>query len=252
MTAEINLAPSYRLVTLDRVDSTNEEAKRRAAAGAPAGTLVWAREQTAGRARRGRRWSSPPGNLYCSLLLRPEGPAARALQLSFVAAVALAEAVAGLLPAAKAVECKWPNDVLIDGRKVAGILLEGTAADGDRLEWLVVGAGVNVAGFPAATEFPATSLRAEGYAGADVGAVLEAFAEGFARWVATWQAEGFGAVRAAWLGRARGLGAPLTVRLERETLEGTFCDLDADGALVLKAAAGCRRITSGDVFFPAA
>ena len=141
----------YRLLAYEQIDSTNEEAKRLAAAGAPAGTLVWAGEQLAGRGRRGRGWASPPGNLYVSLLLRPACPPAQACQLNFVAAVALAEAVSALLPAGAGVALKWPNDVLVGGAKVSGILLEASAALDRSIDWLVIGAGVNIASHPADT-----------------------------------------------------------------------------------------------------
>jgi BirA family biotin operon repressor/biotin-[acetyl-CoA-carboxylase] ligase len=241
----------YRLLAYEQIDSTNEEAKRLAAAGAPAGTLVWAGEQRAGRGRRGRGWASPPGNLYASLLLRPACPPARACQLNFVAAVALVEAVSALLPAGAAVKLKWPNDVLVGGAKASGILLEASAALDRSIDWLVIGVGVNVASHPADTPYPATSLQREGAAGATAGALLQAFAERFHAWYETWRGQGFAPVRACWLAAARGLGEPIEVRLERETLRGRFGDLDETGALMLDMPDGVRRqITTGDVFFP--
>lgn len=118
-----DLPANFPLIALGDVGSTNDEARRLAAEGAPDGTVVWARSQNAGRGRYGRSWSSPPGNLYVSLLLRPACPPATALQLGFVAAVALGEALDRRVAAA-ALTFKWPNDVLLDGRKIAGILLE--------------------------------------------------------------------------------------------------------------------------------
>ena len=241
----------YRLVFHEQIDSTNEEAKRLAGAGAAAGTLIWAAEQLAGRGRRGRGWASPPGNLYASLLLRPACPPARACQLNFVAAVALAEAVSALLPAGAEVALKWPNDVLIRGAKVSGILLEAAAALDRSIDWLVIGAGVNVANHPADTPYPATNLRREGAPAATAATVLRAFAEYFVVWYETWRAHGFSPVRARWLASARGLGDPIEVRLERETLRGRFGDLDESGALMLDMRDGARRqITTGDLFFP--
>ena len=244
----------WRVVALESVDSTNDEAKRLAVRGWAGGTVVWARRQTAGRARRGRRWRSEPGNLYCSILLRPERSAVRSLEIGFAVAVAVAEAAAALLPAGRLVTCKWPNDVLVGGRKAAGILLEwdpGEPAGGG--PWLVVGIGVNVAHHPEGTEFPATSLAAEG-ARADLPAalVLDQVLARVAHWLDRWRASGFDPVRTAWLDRASGVGARLVVRLEGETLEGTFAGLDRDCALILDAANGRRRITSGDVFPSAA
>ena len=241
----------YRLLAYEQIDSTNEEAKRLASTGAAAGTLVWAAEQLAGRGRRGRDWTSPPGNLYVSLLLRPACPPAQACQLNFVAAVALAEAVSALLPAGAEVALKWPNDVLIRGAKVSGILLEASAALDRSIDWLVIGAGVNVASHPADTPYPATSLQREGARDATAAGVLRAFAERFLAWHEIWQAQGFPPVRARWLALARGLGEPIEVRLERETLRGRFADLDESGALMLDMGDGARRpITTGDLFFP--
>jgi BirA family biotin operon repressor/biotin-[acetyl-CoA-carboxylase] ligase len=244
------LSSFYELVTHERIDSTNEEAKRLAAAGARAGTLVWSDRQLAGRGRRGRSWTSPPGNLYVSLLLRPGCVPPIACQLNFVAAVALAETIAALLPPGASVALKWPNDVLVGGAKVSGILLEAAAAADHVIDWLVVGVGVNIASHPPDTPYPATSLQHEGFDSAPA-AVLEAFAERFESWHEIWCDSGFGRIRDRWLVSARGLGEPIEIRLERETLHGRFSDLDETGALMLDMGSGGRRpVTTGDLFFP--
>lgn len=247
---EVILPGPFLPVVLERVDSTNEEAKRRAAAGAPDGTLVWAGEQTAGRGRGGRGWESAPGNLYCSLLLRPDYPAAQAMQLGFVTANTVADTVAAALPRSAAVTCKWPNDVLVEGHKIAGILLESEAEAGGGLAWVVIGVGINITDHPTAGEsrYPATSLDAEGAETITPGALLASYCRHLQSAIAVWRRVGFAAVRGAWLRRAHGLGGAITVRLQNETLDGTFEDLDADGALVLGQAGGPRRITVGDVF----
>ena len=229
----MGLPPFFRLKVFEQLASTNDEAKRQAVAGAGEGVLIVARRQTAGRGRSGRAWASPEGNLYLSLLLRPDRPPAEAAQLSFVAALAVAEA-AGI-----ATQLKWPNDVLAGGRKLSGILLEGF--DGA----LVIGVGVNVAAAPEG----ATCLREQGSA-AGCDELLAAFCDSLLDWRGRWLAKGFAPVRDAWLARAVGLGRPATARLGRETLEGTFADLDADGALLLDlGAAGRRRIAAGEVYF---
>lgn len=250
---DVILPGSLFPVVLETVDSTNEEAKRRASAGAPDGTLVWAVQQTGGRGRDGRGWASAPGNLYCSLLMRPDYPAAEAMQLGFVTANAVADTVAAALPRSAMVTCKWPNDVLVEGRKIAGILLESEAAAGGGLAWVVIGVGINVAHHPPPGEsrYPATSLIAEGAGAVSPDGILASYCRYLQSGLAVWRRVGFAAVRSAWLRRAHGLGGAITVRLERETLDGTFEDLDADGALVLGQAGGRRRITVGDVF-PAA
>jgi BirA family biotin operon repressor/biotin-[acetyl-CoA-carboxylase] ligase len=241
----------YRLIRCDSVGSTNDEAKRLAQAGAPEGTLVWALAQTAGRGRRGRPWQSPPGNLYLSLLLRPTGPIAQAAQLGFVAALALGDALQPMLGGGTALRFKWPNDVLLDGRKLAGILLESETTAGEGAAFVVIGVGVNLAAAPADAEFPATSLAAAGIAGVTPALLLEAFAHHFETWHRCWLTERFAPVRRAWLARASGLGEAVRVRLERATLLGRFLDLDEEGALLLEAEEGRRRIAAGEVF-PAA
>jgi BirA family transcriptional regulator, biotin operon repressor / biotin---[acetyl-CoA-carboxylase] ligase len=255
MAGEVTLPPAYRLITLDKVESTNDEAKRLAREGAEDGTLVWAREQGAGRGRGGRNWTSPRGNLYLSLVLRPECPASRAAELGFVAAVGLGTALASLVPPLCPVNYKWPNDVLLGERKVAGILIETESAlqpqPGEPLEWMVLGLGVNVQHYPEDTEFPATSLRYEGAGDVTVEALLGAFALYFLDWANRWMEDGFTPIQAEWKERGLGIGRKIRVRLPRETLRGKFMDLDADGALLLQPEkeSGIRRITAGDVFF---
>ena len=244
------LPPAYRLVALDRVVSTNDEALRLAAEGAEDGTLVWAREQTGGRGRQGRTWSSPPGNLYFSLVLRPDCAPAEAAQLGFVAGLALGEAIGSVAPPMIEVTFKWPNDLLLNGRKGAGILLESRSDPDGALECLILGVGVNLAHFPEDTSFPATSLRFEGATEVEVVALLEAFGRSFMSWANRWLDDGFVPVRRAWLHHAHGLGEEIEVRLPRETLKGTFKDLDERGVLVLELPDGARReISAGDVYF---
>ncbi len=251
MSERPRLPPAYRLIALDSVGSTNDEAKSLAAAGAEDGTVVWAREQTAGRGRQGRRFVSPRGNLYCSFVLRPPGSAlAQAAQLGMVAAVALADALLGLLPAAAEIRQKWPNDLLVNGRKVSGILLESSALGPDRLDWLVLGLGVNVTSHPDGTEFPASDLRAEGAReGTTETELLEGFCRRFLVRRLAWLLDGWPDIRREWLARAWRQGLPMRARLESETIEGVFADLDEDGALLLDLEGGARRrITAADIF----
>jgi BirA family transcriptional regulator, biotin operon repressor / biotin---[acetyl-CoA-carboxylase] ligase len=250
MSGAVSLPPFFSLICLPSVASTNDEAKRLAQEGAREGTMVWGLEQTAGRGRRGRGWHSPPGNLYVSIVLRPGKPAGQAALIGFVAAVALADALGDVGLAGDRLRLKWPNDVLVDRAKVAGILIETSAALGQAPDWLVLGMGVNIAHAPEGTPYPAATLRAVGLATLTVQAVLEALAGRLAEWYGRWQADGFAPVRAAWLKRAVGLGEPIEVRLERQTLQGRFGALEEDGALTLELPEGeRRRVTVGDVFF---
>lgn len=250
MIRDVNLPSPFRLLAFDSIDSTNEEAKRLALADEDDGAVVWARSQSAGRGRRGRSWQSIEGNLYCSILLRPNCHAQRALQLSFVAALAMADAVAAVMPKGTFVHCKWPNDVLVEGHKVAGILLESQAVALGGMDWLVIGAGLNISHFPEDVEYPATSLLAQGAIGIKPEDMLESFTRRILTGMVTWRNMGFEPVRRAWLRRAAGIGKEITVRLERETLTGIFKTLDKDGALILLQDGIEKRITAGDVFVP--
>jgi BirA family biotin operon repressor/biotin-[acetyl-CoA-carboxylase] ligase len=238
-----------KIVFAAEVGSTNDEARRLLLAGAPAWTLFWAGSQSGGRGRDGRAWSSPPGNLYASLVLRPPGAPARVAQLAFVAAVAIGEALQGILPAGRRVSLKWPNDVLADGRKVAGILLESEGARADGVDGLVVGFGVNVASFPGEARLPATSLRAEGAGDIQPREVLAACLRALRHRYDAWATQGFAPVRAAWLEAAHGLGAPAIARLPDREIRGTFAGLAEGGEMLLETPDGPRRVSAGDVFF---
>ncbi|PKU25830.1 biotin--[acetyl-CoA-carboxylase] ligase [Telmatospirillum siberiense] len=238
-----SLAAPFRLIALEKVDSTNDEARRAAQAGSGHGTVVWAREQTAGRGRRGREWVSPAGNLHCSLLLDGGPEPSRTPQLAFVAAVAVRAALADLVPGA-VFQVKWPNDVLCHGRKISGMLLEQASS------LIVAGIGVDVAFAPEPGLYPTTCLRQLG-SGAEPFDVLAGLCEHLGVWYARWRSEGFAPIRQAWLDGAAGLSGPVTVRLSDETvLEGTFAGLDPEGALLLvEAGGGQRKVLAGDVFF---
>ncbi len=237
----------FHVIAYPTIGSTNDELKRLAREGAGEGLVVTAERQTAGRGRRGRAWTSPAGNLYASVLLRPQCRAATAAQLGFVAALGVAEAIGALAPAV-AVRCKWPNDVLANGKKLAGILLETEMVGGDQPDFVVLGLGVNLASAPRDTPYAATSLAEEGAAAVAPGVMAAAFIGRFVVWLAVWRQHGFAPIRDAWLVRAAGLGEPIQVRLERDTLHGRFVDLDNDGALLLDMPGGSRRVAAGEVF----
>jgi len=248
MTAsEPTLSPPFFLIAYETVGSTNDEAKRLAREGVAEGLIVWAKTQTAGRGRRGRVWVSPPGNLHMSLVLRPQCRAATAAQIGFVAALAMAGAISELAPAV-AVQCKWPNDLLANGKKLAGILLETEMVAGDSPDFVVLGIGVNLMSSPRDTPYLATSLAEEWPPGIAPSILIAAFIRHFTVWLARWRVEGFAPIREAWLLRAIGLGKPIQVRLERDTLDGCFLDLDNDGALMLGIPGGSRRIAAGEIF----
>ena len=238
------LPDGWTLVALDSVGSTNDEAARLADAGAPEGTVVWSREQTGGRGRRGRQWASPAGNLYTSTVLRPDCAAPRAAELGFVAALAVAD----IVPAGRPLRVKWPNDVLIEGGKVAGILLESAVGQTGRVQHVVAGIGVNVGFAPQLPE-----MRYRGAAlGGSVEAAVEKLTAALAVRLAEWRRDGFETVRAAWLAKAGPIGAEVDVKLGEELVHGRFAGLDREGALLLETAAGPRKIVSGELLGRAA
>ncbi|MGQ0590049.1 MAG: biotin--[acetyl-CoA-carboxylase] ligase [Sphingosinicella sp.] len=222
--------------TVAETGSTNDDVAALARDGAAEGIWLRADWQTGGKGRQGRAWQSPPGNLYASTLVRlqPDDPPAPTLAL--VAAVALHEVVAIYAPSA---QIKWPNDLLFDGAKLAGVLLERQG------EAVVIGFGVNLTHHPSDLGRPATSLAALAGMAPEPGPFLEVLAEAFARWLARWRSEGLPPVRARWLAAAHPLGTPLATA----DAEGLFDGLDESGALRLRlAGGGLRVIHAGDVF----
>ncbi len=243
-------ATSWRVVRKPTTVSTNIDVLDLARLGDPGRVWVVAETQNGGRGRRGREWTSQPGNLYASALLIDPGVPPRLPELPFVAAVAAADAVAAIACGRKTPGIKWPNDVLIDGRKLAGILLESTRTPSGRTA-VAVGIGVNCRHHPFGTETPATDLLFEGI-DASPERLFDALSDSFAARLDEWdEGRGFAAIRAAWLSRAVGIGGPIRVRLMRGEDRGVFEGIDADGLLILAGADGSRRkISAGDVFFP--
>jgi BirA family biotin operon repressor/biotin-[acetyl-CoA-carboxylase] ligase len=233
------IAAGMGLIACDTLGSTNAEALARGRAGERGPLWITARAQIAGRGRRGRAWVSEPGNLFATLLLADPAPPERAPQLSFVAALAVHDAVAALAPAiAERLTLKWPNDVLLDGAKLAGILIE---AEGTPLI-VAVGIGINCRHHPDGTDFPATDLG--GAVTAE--ALFEGLSDAMVRRLRDWQA-GFAAIRAAWLERAA--GGELRARLGTRELMGRFETLDQAGRLMLRLPDGrLEAIAAGEVF----
>lgn len=234
---------------LEEIDSTNAEARRRAEAGETGPIWIAARRQTAGRGRRGRAWETGGGNLAATLLTHSFKPPAEAAQISFVAALAVADLASAYL-SPSLVTLKWPNDLFIAGKKAAGILVESGPHPAGGL-WLAVGIGVNLATPPEHAERPATTfaehLRAPPPKPIEALSVL---AEAFERRRDLWERLGFSPIAEAWTAQAHGLGETCTARLPEETITGVAEGLDEDGALRLRTASGVvRRITAGDVFF---
>ncbi len=243
------LGHGFRLLELGAVGSTNDVARDLADQGEPEGLFVQAAEQTAGRGRHGRVWQSPPGNLHASLLLRPTRPMAEVATLSLVAALALAEAVAELSGGAVQPRLKWPNDVQIDGAKLAGILLEAASDARGACSWLIIGMGVNVAASPGAeVPYATTSLVAAGLTEITPAALLATLAAALRPRLDQWSTHGFAGLRPSWLARAAGVGARVEVRFGERAIAGRMLDVDESGALRLEDAAGkVQRFTAGEV-----
>jgi len=233
----------WRLVIHDELASTSDQLIRLAEAGEPERLAILARRQGAGRGRSGRAWQSPQGNLYLSALIRPSCPAREAAQWGLLAGLALIEAAREIDPEPAALRLKWPNDLLRNGAKCAGILAESMLAPDGGLAWLVLGFGVNLAVAPTLPDRPTACLgRAE---------PPEAFAARLLGrldyWYTVWAAEGFRPIRAAWEEFGPSPGQPIDARFGAATIVGTFAGLGPDGSLLLDTGEGRRTIAAGEV-----
>ncbi len=214
---------------------------------------ILARRQEAGRGRRGRAWADPPGNFAASLVMRPTGNPAEAARFSFVAALAVHDALRTLGGPSLNLALKWPNDVLLNGGKLAGILLESTGAGG-QVTTLVIGIGVNLVAAPDAALVEADALRPVSLAG-ETGLqiapedLLDAIAAAFDVWQRQMEAFGFGPIRNAWLARAAKLRETITARTGASETQGRFEGIDESGALILTTARGRQVIAAADVHF---
>ncbi|MGI9355989.1 MAG: biotin--[acetyl-CoA-carboxylase] ligase [Rhizobiaceae bacterium] len=249
MKQSIDGLPDWRHLALDETDSTNSDALRQFADGDPGHLWITADRQTSGRGRRGRTWESPTGNLHASLLLVDPAPLQQLATLPLLAAVALHDALIELVPhLADNIAIKWPNDLLHDGAKISGILLE-TANNSSGELGLALGFGVNCGLSPSVALYPANALSQD----ADTVSPKSAFstlAQSIARWLDIWdRGAGFGVVREQWLLRATGIGGPITARFPDHEISGTFRDLDADGLMLLELRDGTiERISAADIF----
>jgi BirA family transcriptional regulator, biotin operon repressor / biotin---[acetyl-CoA-carboxylase] ligase len=237
----------WRIVRFGAIDSTNEEARRRALAGDRDCLWIVAEEQTAGRGRRGRAWISPKGNLHASALMVDPCPPAVAAQLSFVAGVALVRAVTDL--GVTDVGLKWPNDLMSYGAKCAGILIEGFSLGGGRTA-CVVGIGVNCARAPEALGYPTSRLSRADRQPVSPGEVFERLVERFDDVLDSWRVgQAFDRIRAAWLDYAVGLGERIVIQKDAGQREGVFEGIDAAGRLLMHSKHGLEAIEAADVRF---
>ncbi len=237
-------------ILLDSVDSTNAYAMQLSP---ESPTWIMAAEQTGGRGRRGRPWSSPRGNFYATLALQPTESADRVALRSFAAALALRDACAGLCGTDAGLALKWPNDVLLNGGKLAGILLESSGS-GAKILQLSIGIGVNLIAAPNAAQVETgavapVSLLSETGVRVTPERFLTALASAYDLWENRFKAEGFAPLREAWLTHAARLGEVITARTGHDTVQGVFDGIDDDGALILTTPQGRRAIPAAEVFF---
>jgi BirA family transcriptional regulator, biotin operon repressor / biotin---[acetyl-CoA-carboxylase] ligase len=223
---------NYHLLTYDSIDSTNEEAKRLALSGGQHGAVCWAKKQTHGKGRMGREWVSEEGNLYCSFLLKPKHKIADFAQMSFVAALAVAEALNPVFEGKAEVQLKWPNDILLNGKKLGGILLE-TVKPESKSPWIIVGIGINIEHFPQDTALPATSLIDAGVEVISAKIILSRIVNCFFPLMDKWEDKGFASIKAGWENLAAYKDEKVTFVQHNTSYEGIFKGINDDGQCVI-------------------
>ncbi len=238
-------AGPWRLQQFTSLASTQDLCRTLAASGEPEHLAILAERQTHGRGRHGRTWDSPAGNLALSVLLRPREPVRTAGQWALLAAVAAAEAIAAHLPPPLRPTLKWPNDVLLGGAKLGGVLTEAAARPDGTLDWLVIGFGVNLASAPVLAD-RATTCLADYVTAPPPPTFAEKLLDRLERWRNRRLRDGFAPVRAAWLAMAPEPGARIALRVSAGTVDGAFAGLGDDGSLLLSAGGRVRAFAAGE------
>lgn len=246
-----DLPKNYKILTYDILASTNDEAKKLAEAGAEHGTIIFSKSQTKGRGRSGREWVSGVGNLFVSIIIRTNKNAEELSQAAFPVALAAREAIGKHISKTKKIELKWPNDILINGKKAGGILLESNIKPAKKTaDWLVVGIGINVKMKPAVNDVETTCLFLEGMKKGAAEEVLQSFINSFHKHFPTWEKNGFKEIRTAWLKAAYGAKKNISVKTSTGKVTGKFETIDEKGFLVIKSDSGKKlTISTGDIFF---
>jgi BirA family biotin operon repressor/biotin-[acetyl-CoA-carboxylase] ligase len=242
------LPVGYRLEQAALLPSTSDACIERAKAGEPDGLAILAESQTAGRGSRGRSWACPPGNLYLSVLLRPRNQPeqAGAGQWALLAGIAFIEALSLFDAEPMALSLKWPNDILREGAKLGGILVDAAMTPDGGAEWLVIGVGANLASAPVIEGRRIAALRPPAEPPAPA-AVAHAFLARIAAWRLVLAEHGFAPIRAGWLGRAHPVGTPVTIRDSLRSRAGLFAGLSLRGELLLSEGHQIHTISTGDV-----
>tara|TARA_Y100001970_G_C14259053_1_gene878018 strand:- start:2804 stop:3595 length:792 start_codon:yes stop_codon:yes gene_type:complete len=251
----LEIPKSFSVKTLLEVTSTNDIACASAVDGADAGTVIVSLNQTSGRGRRGRVWDSSPGNLFFSIILRPMCAPLVAAQASFVASISVNETIRHFIGEQSDVLCKWPNDVLVNKKKIAGILLESqTSGSGKSIavvDWLIVGIGINVSSVPILPNGELiTSINKETSSTIEREDVLNVFLEYFHSFLQVWKNEGFLVIRDVWLNKSFPKGESIKIEISGRMVSGLFLGINNDGSLLMQDEKGIvHTISSGDVFF---
>ncbi|MBX7146968.1 MAG: biotin--[acetyl-CoA-carboxylase] ligase [Alphaproteobacteria bacterium] len=256
MNKRLTLNSFYTLIKFDEIDSTNDELKRLIyhSSGTCEGTVVWALCQKAGKGRRGKQWFSPPGNLYFSLLLKPETSIQNTGQIGFIASNTMADIIEQYSNHQIKINLKWPNDLLIKKHKIGGILLESLTSLQSTLllDWLIIGIGININHYPPDNPYPVTSLFKENLIlmTSDLTIFLYSFLNSFYVNYIKWKKNGFSFIKDEWLQKAEGLKKNISIKLEDKIVSGYFETIDETGALILIDPNGIKhKITTGDVSF---
>ncbi|MGI4776458.1 MAG: biotin--[acetyl-CoA-carboxylase] ligase [Janthinobacterium lividum] len=227
----------YKLLIFDSIDSTNSEAIRLAKTKPIGDFVIWAKSQTSGRGRAGKDWQSNIGNLYVSILINNYIPFTVQPQLAFVTALAVYDVVSNLIMenesgVSKNVKIKWPNDILVNNKKISGILLESLALN-NKNSFMVVGIGININSHPTLTQ-PSTDLSAESAKQQDLEQVLSLLMISFDKYFCLWKKDGFLKIREEWLGKAARLGELITIKNNNDEFRGIFENIDINGNIELK------------------
>lgn len=239
----------YNIAIFDSIDSTNEEAKRIANTGNSGNYVIWAKSQTKGRGRSGNSWYSPKGNIYLSILLRPDFEVSKLSQLPFLVAVALGKTIKKFIPADKGLTYKWPNDILIEGKKAAGILIESSLTN-NNVNWLVIGVGINLCDEPDLKNYLSTSLIKEGAKIPTIDMFVHELMQSFQFYLLQWTKEGFEDIRKEWLKNSIPKGAVITAKYTGNRVSGTFEGIDDKGNLQMQLSNNQTiMISSGEVFY---
>ncbi len=235
----------WRVQVLGTTPSTQDMVRNLAETGEPEGLAIQALQQTKGRGRHGNEWASPMGNLYVSLLLRPSCRADKAGQMAFVTALALSDAMDEVIEAGHKKTLKWPNDILIDGKKVSGILLESKLDNHGRIDYLIIGTGVNIFAPPEGAE-GLDRIKSDRIA---INTFRDLYLEKLKNRYISWQEQGFRHIRDEWLKQAHGLNETMKIRLPEISYEGIFRGIDENGVLLAEIDGQPRSFTSGEVHF---